>query len=222
MLAINTYRDRHQAGRVLAQHLAHYLGRINVVVLALPRGGVPVGLEVAHFLNAPLDLFLVRKLGLPGNEEHAFGAIATGGVQLLDEQTIAQARLSNREVDEIARRELRELVHREQVYHGNRPLCDVTGRVVILADDGLATGFTMRAAVAALTSLRPAWITVAVPVGAPDTCDRIVGEVNELVCPLRPAPFEAVGLWYDHFDQTSDEEVKTSLAQAARPFGRQP
>jgi predicted phosphoribosyltransferase len=214
---MNTYRDRHHAGQVLAEQLAHYRNRREALVLALPRGGVPVGFEVAKSLNVLLDVFLVRKLGLPGQEEFAIGAIASGGVRLLNRDLIVEADLSTQEIDAITARETAELNRREQRYREDRPAHELAGRLVIVVDDGLATGFSMRAAVTAVKLQRPAWLTIAVPVGAPDTCDELATMADELVCPLQPSPFRAVGLWYDRFEPTSDDEVRSCLAQITLP-----
>jgi predicted phosphoribosyltransferase len=185
-----------------------------VLVLALPRGGVPVAYEVARALNAPLDVFLVRKLGVPGYEELAMGAIATGGVRVLNDQLVDGLRIPDYIVDEIAGWEQRELIRRERLYRGDRPPPDVRGRTVILVDDGLATGATMLAAVKALRKMQPARIVVAVPTAAPQTCDQLRGEVDEVICAITPEPFHAVGLWYDDFSQTTDEEVRELLARS--------
>ncbi|MDB5308744.1 MAG: putative phosphoribosyltransferase [Gemmataceae bacterium] len=208
------FRDRTDAGRQLAEKLMHYAGRPGVVVLALPRGGVPVGYEVALALGAPLDVFLVRKLGVPGREELAMGAIATGGVRVLNEEVVRGLGIPPEVIAEAAEDALRELERRERVYRGNRPPPDVRGKVVILVDDGLATGSTMRAAVAALRRLGPARVVVAVPVGAPQTCSEIELEADETICALEPDPFYAVGQWYEDFSQTTDEEVRGLLAAA--------
>lgn len=187
----------------------------NAVVLALPRGGVPVGLEVALAFDAMLDVFVVRKLGMPGHEEFAIGAIAAGGFEILNESAIAGMKISPKHVAEIVERETKELKRREQLYRGNRAPASVADRVVILVDDGLATGSSMRAGIAALRALKPRQIIVAVPVGASDTCSEIEYEVGRVVCPLQPNPFHAVGLWYRNFDQTTDDEVRECLAAAA-------
>jgi predicted phosphoribosyltransferase len=205
------YRDRFEAGRALAEHLHRYANRPDVLVLALPRGGVPVGFEVARALNAPLDVFLVRKLGVPGHEELAMGAIATGGVRVLNDEVVQVLRIPEEVIDEVAAEEQRELERREREYRGDRPPPDVRGRVVILVDDGLATGSTMRAAVAALRQQGPARIVVAVPVGAAETCAELHEEADEAVCAQAPEPFYAVGLWYEDFTQTTDEEVHDLL-----------
>jgi len=201
------FLDRTEAGQVLAERLEAYANREDTIVLALPRGGVPVAFEVARALHAPLDLFLVRKLGVPGHEALEMGAIASGGVRVLNYDVIRQLGISSRVVDEAAAREQEELERRERAYRGDRPAPEVSGKTVILVDDGLATGSTMRAAVAALRALRPARIVVAVPVAAPDTCQDLQAEVDDLVCALTPPVFSAVSLWYRSFPQTSDEEV---------------
>jgi predicted phosphoribosyltransferase len=209
------FRNRREAGRVLAAALSHHAGRFDVVVLALPRGGVPVGYEVARALGAPLDVFLVRKLGLPGREELAMGAIATGGVRVLNDEVVRLLDIPEDVIEEVAQREQRELERRESAYRDGRPPLDVRGRIAILVDDGLATGSTMRAAVAALRRLKPARVVVAVPVGAAETCAEFRSEADEVVCAQTPEPFHAVGLWYSDFSQTSDEEVCELLRRAA-------
>ncbi len=210
------YRNRTEAGRLLAERLSAYAGRPDVLVLALPRGGVPVAYEVARSLHAPLDVFLVRKLGMPGHEELAMGAIASGGVRVVNQDVTEHWRIPERLIDAVAAREQRELERREQLYRGPRPPPDVTGRIVILVDDGLATGSTMRAAVAALRSQRPRRIVVAVPAAAPQTCDELRTEVDEIICALTPEPFYAVGLWYEDFTQISDERIRELLERAAQ------
>jgi len=216
------FRNRVEAGRQLAAKLTAYADRPDVLVLALPRGGVPVAYEVARALDAPLDVFLVRKLGLPGQEELAMGAIATGGVRVLNEEVVRGLDLPDEVIDEVTTREQQELNRRERMYRGDRPLPDVRGRTVILVDDGLATGSTMRAAVAALRRVQPAHITVAVPVGAPETCAELQDEADEVVCARVPEPFYAVGIWYGDFSQTTDEEVRELLERAAErtPIGQ--
>jgi putative phosphoribosyl transferase len=206
------FRDRRDAGRALADRLRHYRGRPDVIVLALPRGGVPVAYEVAEALEAPLDLFLVRKLGVPGHEELAMGAIASGGIRVMNEEVVGRLPLPEALIQRVAAQEQEELERRERAYRGSLPPPDVRGRVVILVDDGLATGSTMRAAVAALEQPRPARIVVAVPVGAQETCDAFRGQVDEIVCAATPEPFYAVGYWYEDFAQTTDEEVRELLA----------
>ena len=209
------FRDRTDAGRQLAAKLAAYADRSDVLVLALPRGGVPVAFEVARELHAPLDVFLVRKLGVPGHEELAMGAIASGGVRVLNEDVVRMLRISDDVIDAVGAEERQELERRERTYRGNRPAPDVRGRTVILVDDGLATGSTMRAAIAALRQQRPARIVVAVPVGAPETCAEFQDEADEAICARTPEPFYAVGLWYGDFSQTTDEEVHDLLERAA-------
>jgi putative phosphoribosyl transferase len=209
------FRDRLDAGRQLAQKLMDYADRPDVLVLALPRGGVPVAFEVARALHAPLDVFLVRKLGLPGHEELAMGAIASGGVRVLNEDLVRTLRIPEEEIDAVAAQEQRELERREREYRSGRPAPDVRGRIVILVDDGLATGSTMRAAVAALRRQHPARIIVAVPVGAAETCEDFGADADEVICARTPEPFYAVGLWYGDFAQTSDEEVHDLLELAA-------
>jgi predicted phosphoribosyltransferase len=213
------YQDRREAGRYLAGKLARYANRPDVVVLALPRGGVPVAYEVARALNAPLDVFLVRKLGVPGHEEFAMGAIATGGVRILNQDVVSALKIGTDLLDALTAREQRELERRERAYRGDRAPPDVRGRTVILIDDGLATGSTMRAAVAALKEQDPARIVVAVPIATPETCDELRAEVDEVVCAVTPQPFYAVGLWYRDFSQTTDEEVRELLERAERERG---
>ena len=217
------FRDRADAGRHLLSRLGAYHGRPDVVVLGLPRGGIPVGYEVARGLGAPLDVFVVRKLGVPGQEELAMGAIATGGVRVVNRDVVDALHIAPDVLDRAAAQELRELERRERSYRGDRPEPPVEGRTVILVDDGLATGSTMRAAVQALRQQRPARIVVAVPVAAFATCEELRREVEEVVCFATPEPFMAVGRFYDDFSQTTDEEVHDLLAsaraddEAARP-----
>ena len=210
------FKDRRDAGKQLAQELTAYAGRSVVIVLALPRGGVPVAYEVARALHAPLDIFIVRKLGLPGHEELAIGAIASGGVRVLNEDIVRALNIPESVIESIARRELQELERRERTYRGNRPPPEVRGRTVVLVDDGLATGASMRAAVAALRAQNPARIVVAVPTAAPETCEAFESEVDEIVCAMTPEPFYGVGRWYEDFSQTTDEEVRALLEEAAR------
>jgi len=208
------YSDRFDAGRRLANELTAYAERDDVIVLALPRGGVPVAYEVAQRLDAPMDVFLVRKLGVPGHEELAMGAIAEGGVQVLNEQVVEQLDIPPAVVGSVVAEQKRELERRGTLYRGDRPPPDVRGLTVILIDDGLATGSTMRAAAAALSQQGPRRIVVAVPVAAASTCDEFRHEVDETVCAATPEPFYAVGAWYDDFSQTTDEEVHELLARA--------
>ena len=212
------FKDRIEAGRLLAEKLGAYAGRPDVTVLALPRGGVPVAFEVARSIGAPLDVLTVRKLGVPGYEELAMGAIAPVGVRVLNTNLVWGLGLTEADVDRVAERELRELERRERAYRGERPALDVSGRTVILVDDGLATGATMRAAVRALREMRPAEIVVAAPVASRETCDDFREEFGTpCVCALTPFRFNGVGQWYEDFAQTTDEEVRDLLARAALP-----
>ncbi len=208
------FEDRHHAGRVLAEKLAHYRGHPNLLVLALPRGGLAVGFEVARALQAPLDIFVVRKLGFPGHEEYAMGAIASGGVRVMT--PLPGLTVSPEALAEVVAREQAELVRREQLYRGQRPAVSLAGLTVIVVDDGLATGATMRAAVLAIRQQHPARLVVAVPVGAGDTCQALRDEADEVVCAATPKPFRAVGLWYEKFPQASDDEVRVLLEEARR------
>jgi predicted phosphoribosyltransferase len=210
------FRDRYEAGRILAGKLQHYAGRPDVLVLALPRGGVPVAFEVAQALGAPLDVFLVRKLGVPGHEELAMGALASGGVRVLNEDVVRELDIPAETIEAVTAAEQQELLRREQLYRDGRPAPDVRGRTVILIDDGLATGSTMRAAVAALREQGPARIVVAVPVAAPSTCREFRDVADDIVCAITPEHFYAVGMWYQDFSQTTDDEVRELLARAAR------
>jgi putative phosphoribosyl transferase len=216
MTQINRFRDRTEAGQTLARYLVKEYHRSDAIVLALPRGGVPVAREISKALKAPLDVFVVRKIGLPQQPELAMGAIATGSVQLLDDTLIAQANVSPADVSAVIIKEALELQRREDLYRGVRPPPALAGRSIILVDDGVATGYTMRVAILALRKLQPSHLTVAIPVGAPDTCKTIEGLVDELICLVRPDPLHAVGLWYDHFPPVTDEEVKQEMAEAAR------
>jgi putative phosphoribosyl transferase len=216
-MATVPFRDRREAGQRLAQALASYANREDVVVLALPRGGVPVAFEVAGALRAPLDVFVVRKLGAPGHPEFAIGAIAAGGVQVLSHDMIAVLAISPATVAQIAEREGVELERRDKAYHADRSKPVLAGKTVIVIDDGLATGSTMEAAVRALREHQAAKIVVAAPVGAADTCQRLRGLADEVTCLETPEPFQAVGLWYLAFDQTTDEEVIELLRSASDP-----
>ena len=210
------YEDRFDAGRRLASELLRYQNRPEVLVLALPRGGVPVGYEVATALNAPLDIFLVRKLGVPGHEELAMGAIASGGVRVLNEDVVAGHAIPEATIDMVTAQERRELERREEAYRTDRPPLEIAGRTIILVDDGLATGSTMKAAVLALKQQEPGRIIVAVPVAAEETCGEFRSLVDEVVCATTPQFFQAVGLWYHDFPQVSDEEVRDLLQMRAR------
>lgn len=210
------YTDRTQAGILLAQKLAAYAGRHDVIVLALPRGGVPVAFEIARALQAPLDVLLVRKLGVPGHEEYAMGAIATGGVCILQSDVIRQLAIPQASVDDLVQRKQEELAQRERLYRSNRPAPKLEGCIAIVVDDGLATGSTMLAAIHALRQARPARMIIAIPVGARVSVARLQAEVDEIVCLSIPENFQAVGLWYEDFNQTSDDEVIHLLAEAAR------
>ncbi len=211
------FQDRSDGGRYLARKLhACYADDPTVLILALPRGGVPVGYEVARALRAPLSVFIVRKLGVPGHEELAMGAIASGGVRVLNEDIVSRLSISPAQIEEVARREEAELARREQAYCGGQPGPDPQGRRVILVDDGLATGATMRAAVRALRLRSPALICVAAPIGARDTCGQLRAEADDVVCGEMPEPFFAIGTWYADFLQTTDEEVRGHLERARR------
>jgi len=210
------FLNRRDAGRKLAQKLLHYANRPDVIVLALPRGGVPVGYEVARALNVPLDVFIVRKLGLPGQEELAIGAIASGGIRVLNEDIIRMLHIPQELIDRVAQRELQELQRRDKLYRGEQPAPQVRDRTAILVDDGLATGASMRAAIAALRAQQPARIVVAVPTGSPETCQAFQDEVDEVVCAITPEPFLGVGRWYEDFAQTTDEGVRLFLEDARR------
>jgi predicted phosphoribosyltransferase len=215
------FRNRTDAGRQLAQKLAAYANTPDLLVLALPRGGVPAGLEVAEALGAPLDVLLVRKLGVPGYEELAMGAVASGGLRVLNDEIVRGIGIPEAEIDRVVARELQELARRERLYRGDRPPPDVVGRTIILVDDGLATGATMRAAVQALRQRQPARIVVAVPTASPDTCEALRAEADAVICAMTPEPFFAVGHWYDDFRQTTDDEVHDLLARAANVSNRQ-
>jgi predicted phosphoribosyltransferase len=210
------FRNRVEAGQQLAKRLAKYANRPDVLVLALPRGGVPVGYEVAQALNAPLDVFVVRKLGVPGHEELAMGAIATGGVRVLNREVVEGLSISDEVIDAVASRELHELERRERAYRDDRPAPGVQGRTVILVDDGIATGSTMKAAIEALHQLEASRIVVAVPTAALSTVREMRRGVDDLVAVMTPADFSGVGQWYEDFSQTTDEEVRDLLERAGR------
>ena len=208
------FRDRRHAGRVLATQLEQYRGRAGLLVLALPRGGVAVGFEVARELVAPLDIFVVRKLGVPGHEEYAMGAIASGGVRVMN--PLPGLTVSPEAIAAVVEREQVELVRREQLYRKQRPAVSIRGRTVIVVDDGLATGSTMQAAVLAIRQQHPLHLAVAVPVGAPDTCAALRQQADAVICAATPEPFRAVGLWYQNFPQATDDEVCALLEEARR------
>jgi len=210
--SVRPFADRREAGKELASMLRKYAGRDDLVVLALPRGGVPVAFEIAEALGAPLDIFVVRKLGMPGHPEYAMGAIASGGIRVISDDVIRWYGISPAAIEAVAREELAELERREREYRRGRALTDLREKTVILVDDGLATGSTMRAAVLAVRRLRPGRVVVAVPVGAREMCEALREVADEVVCALTPEPFSAVGLWYIDFSQTTDEEVRHLLS----------
>jgi putative phosphoribosyl transferase len=216
------FRDRADAGIQLAARLLRYAGDPNVVVLGLPRGGVPIAYQVARRLEAPLDVFVVRKLGVPGHRELAMGAIATGGVRVLNTEVVSALRISEPMIAEVAAQEEKELERQQRAYRGEVPFPDLAGRTVIVVDDGLATGSTMRAAVRALRQMQPARIVVGAPVAAADTCRSLAREADEVVCVNMPAEFHAVSVWYQEFFQTSDEEVRSLLESVGRTPGPRP
>jgi putative phosphoribosyl transferase len=211
---VDRFQDRREAGRDLAERLREFANDRNVLVLALPRGGVPVGYEIARNLGLPLDVFIVRKLGVPGYEELAMGAIASGGVRVLNEDVVGRLGISDQRIDAVAEREQQEIERREFQYRGDLPRLEVRGKKIILVDDGLATGATMRAGVQALWEAGAEEITVAAPVGSIEAVGRIEREADGVVCPLQPEDFQAVGQWYEDFSQTSDEEVRELLAES--------
>ena len=210
------FKDRVDAGKKLAKELSNYANRSDVLILALPRGGVPVAFEVAKELNVKMDVFIVRKLGVPGNEELAMGAIASDNIIVLNEDVVRSYHISKQVIDAVATRELRELERREHTYRRSRPKPNINGSTVILIDDGLATGATMRAAAAAVKTKNPTKIVIAVPTGAPDTCRSFEGKVDEVICAVTPEPFYGVGAWYEDFSQTTDEEVCELLDKFAK------
>ncbi|MBI2784996.1 MAG: phosphoribosyltransferase [Legionella longbeachae] len=201
------YVDRHQAGLILADSLKSYSHRNDVIVLALPRGGVPVAYEIAKKLSLLFDIFIVRKLGVPGHKELAMGAIASGGVVVFNENIVDALNINKEAIDKILQSEQEELQRREYVYRGNKPFPDLTGKTIILVDDGIATGYTMRAAIKSLQEKNPAEIILAIPVAARSTCKELAPLVKKIICPFHPANFYAVGLWYNDFSQTTDDEV---------------
>lgn len=208
------FLNRAEAGRLLATRLAPYANRSDVLVLGLPRGGVPVAFEVAEGLHVPLDICLVRKLGVPGHKELAMGAIASGGVRVLNYDVISWLNINGKTIDHVAEKELRELQRRDRTYRGNRPQPEIRDRTILLIDDGLATGATMRSAIAIVKQQRPQQIVVAIPVAPKDTCQELRAEVDEVVCLITPEPFYAIGVWYENFAQTTDAEVCTLLEQS--------
>ena len=210
-----SFHDRGDAGRALARQLDRYAERDDLVILALPRGGVPVGYEVATALGAPLDVFLVRKLGTPGHRELAMGAIASGGVRVMNEEVVRWLSITPDQIEAVAREEGQELIRREQAYKAGRPSVTLRDRTVILVDDGLATGSTMKAAVQAVKQHGPTAVIVAVPVGAPETCRDLRQFADDVVCVSTPEPFSAVGQWYVRFDQTTDDEVRELLSRSS-------
>lgn len=210
------FRDRVQAGRRLAHELENYADREDVVVIALPRGGVPVGFEVARALHAPLDVFVVQKLGVPGHEELAMGAIASGGVRILNDDVVRAFKIGEDTISATIAKEQGELESRERAYRGARTAMNLQEQTVILVDDGLATGASMRAVVDAVREHQPERIVIAVPTAAPEACEELDGEVDEIVCPATPSPFMGVGAWYERFPQTSDDEVRELLERANR------
>ncbi len=214
---MSLFNDRVDAGRKLAKDLLKYANRSDVLILALPRGGVPVAFEVAKELNVKMDVFIVRKLGVPGNEELAMGAIASDNIRVLNEDVVMSFQIPERVIDMVAENERKELERRERAYRGDRPKPEIEGSTVILIDDGLATGATMRAAAAALKTKNPAKIVIAVPTAAPDICEIFRKEVDEIICLATPEPFYGVGAWYEDFSQTTDKEV-CELLDKARKF----
>lgn len=211
------FPDRAAAGRRLADALSGYAGDPRVLVLALPRGGVPVGFEVARALGAPLDVFVVRKLGFPGQPELAMGALASGDIVIMTEEVVGRASVPDETVARVVAEEGRELERRERAYRGDRAPLQVNGKTVIVVDDGLATGASMRAAARALRQMQPDRLIIAVPVAPPSTCDALREEADEVVCLRTPEPFMSVGLWYEDFEQTTDAEVRELLARSAAP-----
>lgn len=204
-------KNREEAGKKLAEQLAAYKDKEDVWILALPRGGVPVAEQIARALKAPLEVFIVRKLGVPGHQELAMGAIASGGVRVMNMDVVRSLGISEEQIEMVAEAERRELDRREKQYRGERPALALSGKTVILVDDGVATGATMRVAIKALREVEPQKLVIAVPVAPPDTCEVLRREVDELVCPCRPSPFRAISLWYEDFPQVSDETVERIL-----------
>lgn len=211
---MDKFADRQDAGIMLAKYLGMYANQSNAIVLALPRGGVPVAYETALALSLPLDIFIVRKLGVPGYEELAMGAIASGNTVIFNEPLIRQLNLNQSDIDLVLQKEQEELVRRERLYRGNRSFPSLSNKTVILVDDGIATGASIKAAVAALRKYHPASIVIAVPVAAPDSCAEMAKIADTIICPLRPMNFNAVGMWYDNFSQVSDQEVISLLEKS--------
>ncbi|MDB6123011.1 MAG: Phosphoribosyltransferase [Pedosphaera sp.] len=209
------FQDRYQAGRFLASRLSRYANNPSVLVLGLPRGGVPVAYEVACALNAPLDVFLVRKMGVPGYEELAVGAVASGGIRILNQEVIQRLGISERMIEAMAQEKLQELERRERIFRGNREPMEIEGRTVILVDDGLATGASMRVAIHAIQKRGPKAVVVAVPLGSGDTCTQLRNEADDVICGMTPEPFYTVGAWYSDFIQIPDEEINRLLDHAA-------
>jgi putative phosphoribosyl transferase len=215
------FQDRHEAGKRLAEQLTNYTNRPDIIVLALPRGGVPVAFEVAQALHTSLDVFVVRKLGVPGHEELALGALATGQVRYLNQKVVGEFNVMQKDIEAVTQAEMHELERRERLYRDDRPPPELRGKTVVLVDDGLATGASMYAAVMALRLRDPAKIVVAVPIASPQTCDAFRDVVDEVVCAVTPEPFYAVGLWYRDFSQTTDEEVRDLLARAEKSYSQE-
>jgi len=219
ILALHQYRDRIEAGQVLARQLAHYASRVDTLVLGLPRDGVPIACEVATYLSAPLDVFTIHQLVTPDRPDVTLGVIASGGVIALDNEAIAEAGISSAQLAAITAAETARLSRHEEQYRGRRPTPGISGRVVIVVDEGLSTGCSMHAAVIALHRQQPAWLVVAAPVGSHEACADLAQEVHEVVCPLRPESLQSIGFWYDRFEPTSDDEVRACLKRGAFPRG---
>jgi putative phosphoribosyl transferase len=213
---MRAFRDRRDAGRKLAQRFDAYVGKPDVIVLALPRGGVPVAYEIATRLGAPLDVLVVRKLGVPGQAEYAMGAIASGGIQVVDQRTVNGLGISREAFEAVERTERAELERRERTFRAGRPPLDVRGKIVVIVDDGLATGASMAAAIDAIRTRDPARVVAAVPLASPDTCDALGERADEMICLVTPDPMYAVGVWYEDFEQTTDTEVRELLDAAER------
>jgi putative phosphoribosyl transferase len=213
------FHDRTEAGRMLGERLGSYKGRDDLLVLALPRGGLPVGLEVCRALRAPLDVFVVRKMGVPGHEELAMGAVASGGVRVINEDVVGELRIPKADIDRVAESEQREVERRESRYRRGGDLAQLRGKTVILVDDGIATGSTMRAAIDAVTDQQPNSVVVAVPTAAASTCKEIAKKVDDVVCAMTPEPYYAVGAWYVEFPQLTDDDVRRILDEAADAVG---